>query len=46
MGRTGNLFAIAHWDIMPDIITTAKGIASGLPLGAIRDFQNIISPIV
>lgn len=35
MGRTGRLFAIEHWGIMPDIITLAKGIASGLPLGAI-----------
>ncbi|MBD2208260.1 acetyl ornithine aminotransferase family protein [Nostoc linckia FACHB-104] len=35
MGRTGHLFAIEHWGVMPDIITTAKGIASGLPLGAI-----------
>jgi 4-aminobutyrate aminotransferase len=35
MGRTGKLFAIEHWDVMPDIITLAKGIASGLPLGAI-----------
>jgi 4-aminobutyrate aminotransferase len=35
MGRTGKLFAIEHWHVAPDIITTAKGIASGLPLGAI-----------
>lgn len=35
MGRTGRLFAVEHWGIMPDIITLAKGIASGLPLGAI-----------
>ncbi|MDZ7990989.1 MAG: acetyl ornithine aminotransferase family protein [Nostoc sp. EfeVER01] len=35
MGRTGRLFAIEHWGVMPDIITTAKGIASGMPLGAI-----------
>ncbi|MGF1935796.1 MAG: acetyl ornithine aminotransferase family protein [Nostoc sp. ChiQUE02] len=35
MGRTGRLFAIEHWRVMPDIITTAKGIASGMPLGAI-----------
>jgi 4-aminobutyrate aminotransferase len=35
MGRTGRLFAIEHWGVTPDIITTAKGIASGLPLGAI-----------
>jgi 4-aminobutyrate aminotransferase len=35
MGRTGCLFAMEHWGIMPDVITLAKGIASGLPLGAI-----------
>ncbi|MBI4366408.1 MAG: acetyl ornithine aminotransferase family protein [Deltaproteobacteria bacterium] len=35
MGRTGKMFAIEHFDIAPDIICTAKGIASGLPLGAI-----------
>jgi 4-aminobutyrate aminotransferase len=35
MGRTGKMFAIEHWEVMPDIITLAKGIASGLPLGAI-----------
>ncbi|MCT7993810.1 acetyl ornithine aminotransferase family protein [Laspinema olomoucense] len=35
MGRTGKLFAVEHWNVMPDIITLAKGIASGLPLGAI-----------
>ncbi|PSB00373.1 acetyl ornithine aminotransferase family protein [Merismopedia glauca] len=34
MGRTGKLFAIEHWDIQPDIVAIAKGIASGLPLGA------------
>jgi len=34
MGRTGKMFAIEHWGVEPDIITTAKGIASGFPLGA------------
>ncbi len=34
MGRTGKMFAIEHWDVEPDIITVAKGIASGMPLGA------------
>ena len=33
MGRTGKMFAIEHARVPPDIITVAKGIASGLPLG-------------
>ena len=33
MGRTGKMFAIEHTKVSPDIITIAKGIASGLPLG-------------
>lgn len=33
-GRTGKMFAIEHWDVVPDIICMAKGIASGMPLGA------------
>src|SRR5215467_685158 len=35
MGRTGKLYAVEHWDVEPDIICLAKGIASGMPLGAI-----------
>ena len=34
MGRTGQWWAIEHWGIEPDIVTSAKGIASGVPLGA------------
>jgi taurine---2-oxoglutarate transaminase len=34
-GRTGTWFAVDHWDVVPDIITMAKGINSGyIPLGA------------
>jgi 4-aminobutyrate aminotransferase len=35
MGRTGKMFACEHWNVQPDIICLAKGIASGMPLGAI-----------
>lgn len=33
-GRTGKMFACEHYDLKPDIITLAKGIASGVPMGA------------
>jgi 4-aminobutyrate aminotransferase len=33
MGRTGKMWACEHWGVVPDILVTAKGIASGLPLG-------------
>ncbi len=33
MGRTGRMFGIEHFGVEPDILATAKGIASGLPLG-------------
>lgn len=35
MGRTGKLFAYEHFDIKPDILTSAKGIANGFPLSAV-----------
>lgn len=35
MGRTGKMFAIEHWGVAPDILCLAKGVASGMPLGAI-----------
>jgi 4-aminobutyrate aminotransferase len=35
MGRTGRMFASEHFGLEPDLITLAKGIASGMPLGAL-----------
>lgn len=35
MGRTGKMFAIEHWGVVPDVVSMAKGIGGGLPLGAI-----------
>ena len=34
MGRTGKLYAMEHFDVKADIVTTAKGIASGMPIAA------------
>ncbi|MGE6609420.1 acetylornithine transaminase [Peribacillus sp. NPDC076916] len=34
IGRTGKPFAFQHFNIQPDIITTAKGLGNGLPIGA------------
>lgn len=44
MGRTGKFFAIEHFGIEPDMISIAKGIASGLPLGAIIGKAEIMRP--
>jgi 4-aminobutyrate aminotransferase len=35
IGRTGRWWACEHWQVAPDMICSAKGIASGLPLGAL-----------
>jgi len=35
IGRTGKMFASQHWDVAPDILTLAKGLGSGLPIGAV-----------
>ncbi len=35
IGRTGKWWAIEHWDVEPDIVCFAKGIASGVPMGGI-----------
>jgi len=35
IGRSGRMFASQHWGVTPDIMTLAKGVASGLPLGVV-----------
>ena len=42
MGRTGLLFAIEHAGVEPDVITTAKSLAAGMPLGAVTGRAEIM----
>ena len=43
MGRTGRMFAIEHTGVAPDVVTMAKGIASGLPLGVATARADVMS---
>lgn len=45
LGRTGTLFAYEHYDIEPDMLTLAKPIAGGLPMGAVLVTADIASTI-
>ncbi|MGB8647981.1 MAG: acetyl ornithine aminotransferase family protein [Anaerolineae bacterium] len=42
VGRTGKWWAIEHWNVEPDIVTIAKGVASGVPLGLMVARQSIM----
>ena len=42
VGRTGKMFACQHWDVTPDIMTLAKGLGSGLPIGAVVAKKRIM----
>jgi len=42
IGRTGKFFAIEHYGIVPDMVSVAKGIASGLPLSALVARRSIM----
>ncbi len=46
MGRTGKMFAYEHFDLDPDIISLAKGLGSGVPIGAILAKEDIATKIV
>lgn len=43
MGRTGTVFSAEHFDVVPDIITLAKGLASGFPLGAMMGRAEVMT---
>ncbi len=40
-GRTGEMFAMKHWDVIPDIMTMAKAISNGTPMGAFTTNDKI-----
>lgn len=42
MGRTGKLFAIEHYGIVPDMITTAKSLGAGMPISAVTGRADIM----
>jgi len=47
IGRTGKLFAFENYDITPDLVTAAKPLGGGLPLGALlvaEKYEDIFSP--
>jgi len=42
IGRTGKMYACEHWGVRPDIMTNAKGLGSGLPIGAVVAKRRIM----
>ncbi len=45
IGRTGKMFAKEHYDVQPDIMTLAKALGSGVPIGAILSNQKVSDAI-
>ncbi len=46
LGRTGRLFAYEHFDIVPDIITLAKALGNGMPIGAMLAGEKVADTFV
>ncbi|RMF87675.1 MAG: aspartate aminotransferase family protein [Nitrospinota bacterium] len=46
-GRTGKYFCLEHWNVIPDIITVAKGMSGGYtPLGAVIASEKVLEPFL
>ena len=45
-GRTGKLFAVDHWGVVPDLIVTAKSLGGGTPLSAVTGRADIMDALV
>ena len=46
LGRTGKMWASEHWGVVPDIMTVAKGIGGGVPLGAAVAKAEVVSSLL
>lgn len=47
VGRTGELYAYMHYGVTPDILTTAKALGGGFPIGAMlttQDYASVMTP--
>jgi acetylornithine/LysW-gamma-L-lysine aminotransferase len=45
LGRTGKLWASEHWGIVPDIMCVSKGLAGGLPFGAVLARRDVMASL-
>jgi 4-aminobutyrate aminotransferase/(S)-3-amino-2-methylpropionate transaminase len=45
MGRTGKWFAMEHWGVVPDIVTTAKALGAGFPISGITGREEIMDSV-
>lgn len=45
-GRTGKMFAVEHWNVVPDLIVTAKSLGGGTPLSAVTGRADIMDALV
>lgn len=46
MGRTGKLFGFEHFDVKPDLVTVAKGLGAGIPVGGVLGNKKVSSVLV